>query len=172
MDRRIDIAIAFCFMCLGLFMVWHATGIKMGLSRDPIGPRVFFYACGSVMGAGGAWLVVTRLLRWKASSSRYIDDEGNADEPGHPASARRAFTIMAVCLGYALLLKPLGFLLATPLFVALALLTLNQRNYLGIVTIAVGFTAITYIVFAQVLGVRIPVGPFTDLFRELGWIIL
>ena len=99
MDRRIDIAIAFCFMCFGFFMIWHATGIKLGLSRDPIGPRAFFYACGGVMGLGGAWLVVTRLLRLKASSSRNINDEGTADEPGHPASPGRAFAMMAICLG-------------------------------------------------------------------------
>ena len=49
---------------------------------------------------------------------------------------------------------------------------MNQRNYVGIAALSVLFTAIAYVVFAQVLGVRIPVGPFTNLFRELGWIIL
>lgn len=172
MDRRIDLVIAFCFMCFGLFMIWHATGIKLGLSRDPIGPRAFFYGCGAVMGGGGAWLVVTRFLRWRKATEPLIEEEGTGDEPGHPSSAPRAFAIMALCFAYALILKPLGFLIATPIFIVAALLMMRQRNYLGIAAIALLFTAITYVVFAQILGVRLPVGPFTDLFRELGWIIL
>jgi hypothetical protein len=40
------------------------------------------------------------------------------------------------------------------------------------VALAVSFTAVFYVIFAQVLNVRIPVGPLTQLFRDLGWIYL
>jgi putative tricarboxylic transport membrane protein len=40
--------------------------------------------------------------------------------------------------------------------------------------IAVGlvFTIFFYLVFAKGLRVWLPVGPFTQLFRDLGWIVL
>jgi hypothetical protein len=34
------------------------------------------------------------------------------------------------------------------------------------------WTVATYVIFSQILSVRIPVGPFAPLFRELGLIIL
>jgi hypothetical protein len=49
---------------------------------------------------------------------------------------------------------------------------LKERKWGWIVLFAVGFTVIFYIAFAQILNMSLPVGPFTALFRDLGWIIL
>jgi hypothetical protein len=40
------------------------------------------------------------------------------------------------------------------------------------IAVAAVFTAVFYLTFAQLLSVWLPVGPFTDLFRDLGWITL
>jgi hypothetical protein len=49
---------------------------------------------------------------------------------------------------------------------------LGERRWGWIVVFAVGFTVLFYIAFAQILNMSIPVGPFTTLFRDLGWITL
>ena len=172
MDRRIDLAVALAFAAFGLFVIVQAAGIPAGVMRDPIGPRAAFYVGGGVMLGGGLILAARRLASWRGISDHMVPNEGTPDEPGHPASTRRAFLIVAACLIYALLFQPLGYLLATPPFVFLALFVMGERHWPVTAAIALIFTGTAYVVFAQVLGVRVPVGPFTELFRELGWIVL
>ena len=38
--------------------------------------------------------------------------------------------------------------------------------------LALGFTIVFYLIFATGLGVWLPVGPFTQFFRDMGWILL
>ena len=49
---------------------------------------------------------------------------------------------------------------------------MDQRRWVLDDAIAIGFTVIAYLVFGQALGVRMPHGPLTPLFRDLGWITI
>ena len=95
-----------------------------------------------------------------------------ADEPGHPSSFRRAALLALVSLVYVLTLRPVGYLIGTPLYIMAGLWILEQRNWLFNIVVGLVFTIFFYIVFAKGLGVWLPVGPFTQLFRDLGWIVL
>lgn len=172
MDRRIDIAISTVFAAFGLFVILQATTIKSGLFTDPIGPRAFFYACGTIFILGGLANIAHKLASRRLFPGPMVPAEGVEDEPSHPASAGRAGLIALVSILYMLSFRPLGYLLATPLYLALCLWVLNERNWVLNIAIGVIFTLVFYIIFAQGLGVWLPVGPFTDLFRDLGWIIL
>ena len=172
MDRRIDLAVAAAFTLLGLFIIFQATGIKTGMMRYPIGPRAAFYLTGGVLAAGGLILILRALRSWGRTPVNLIQNEGTPDEAGYPASAQRAFTLMGAALVYGLTFNILGYLIATPIFVAVALVVLGQRRAWPIATIAVLFTLINYVIFAHALGVRIPVGPLTGPFRALGLINL
>lgn len=172
MDRRIDIAVAASFMLLGAFMIWGASEIKQGMMRDPIGPRMAFYVCGGILMLGAAAVILGHLRRWSLWPGHMVRNEGTADESGFPSSAFRVWSLIAFVVFFALAFEPLGFLLATPLFVFGALALLGKQNWPGMALTAVIFTALTYGIFGQVLSVRLPVGPFTQLFRDLGWITL
>ena len=172
MDRRVDIAVAAAFALFGLFMIMHATTIRLGLYKDPIGPRAFFYGCGAIMLIGGAITIWQRIRAWKRYPTHMIPMEGSADDAAYPSSARRAFAVVLATAVYTLLLEPLGFLLATPLYIFIALTILGQRSLVGKLAVAIVFTLSAYIIFAQILGVRIGVGPLTNFFRDMGWIYL
>jgi putative tricarboxylic transport membrane protein len=172
MDRRIDIAVAAAFLLLGLFMIWGASEIKQGMMRDPIGPRAAFYVCGGLLVLGAAFVILGHVRRWLAQPGHLVRNEGTADEDGFASSGTRAWVLIGAVVCFALLFQPLGFLLATPLFVWVALAILGKRNWVRMTAIALIFTALTYGIFGQVLSVRLPVGPFTQLFRDLGWINL
>ena len=58
-----------------------------------------------------------------------VTSEGNEDEPDHPASALSAAILIGSAFVYATLLKPLGFLIATPLFMVVALAIMQERNW-------------------------------------------
>lgn len=172
MDRRIDLAVSIAFMALGIWIIVQAAAIKSGMMRDPVGPRTAFYFTGGVLAIGGIILVARSLRSWSRTGNNLIPSEGVEDETDYPASARRAFMLIGVTLLYGLAFDTLGYLIATPLYIAIALLILGQRNWIGISTIAILFTVIVYIIFAQALGVRVPVGPLTGPFRALGLINL
>jgi len=172
MDRRIDALCAAAFVVLGLFIIFQATAIKSGMIRDPIGPRAAFYVTGGVLALGGLILIFRSLLAWGKTSVHQITNEGVADESGFPASAARAFALIGTCLVYGLTFNLLGYLIATPLFIAVALVILGERRAFSVAMIAILFTVINYLVFAQALGVRVPVGPLTGPFRALGLINL
>jgi putative tricarboxylic transport membrane protein len=172
MDRRIDIAVAAAFAALGVFMIWQASLIRDGMMRDPIGPKAAFYVCGAILALGGLAVIVGHLRRWSQQRHHLVRHEGTADEMEYPASALRAWGLVAVVVAFAALFKPLGFLIATPAFILCALAVMGKRNWGVMVIIAVVFSVVTYVIFAQVLGVRMPVGPLTSLFRSLGWVNL
>ena len=172
MDRRLELAIALMFVAVGIFVIAVARTISMGFYRDPVGPRVFFFGIGILFVIGGGFVALLGLRAWKAQKGHMIPSEGSPDEEGHPASVLRALTVMGISIGYAVLMNPLGYLLSTPLFIVGALAVMGERKWGVIIPVALGFTVVFYIVFAQMLNVHIPVGPFTTLFRDLGWIIL
>lgn len=172
MDRRIDIAVAAAFALLGLFMIWQASLIKDGMMRDPIGPKAAFYVCGGVLLIGGIVVIAGHLRRWSGQAHHMVRNEGTADEPEYPSSALRAWALVGTTAVYAALFQPLGFLIATPLFIVAALAVMGKRNGAAMAVIAIGFSVVTYVIFAQVLGVRMPVGPLTGTFRALGLVNL
>lgn len=172
MDRRIDIAVAAAFAALGAFMIWQAGLIREGMMRDPVGPRAAFYVCGGVLLAGGLWVIAGHLRRWSRQMHHMVRNEGTADEPDFAASALRAWALVGCAVVYAALFKPLGFLIATPVFIVAALAVLGKRNWGVMALIAVIFAVTAYVIFAQILSVRIPVGPLTPFFREMGWVRL
>ncbi|MBS3979428.1 MAG: tripartite tricarboxylate transporter TctB family protein [Rhodobacteraceae bacterium] len=172
MDRRFDIMVALGFVALGLLIIWQATLIRSGMMRDPVGPRAAFYLCGGVLVAGGLLITLRHWLAMRAGRGRLADMEGTGDTEGHPASLKRPLLLIGCCLAYAALFQPLGYLLATPPFVLAALAALDQRRWVPNLAIALGFTLISYAVFAIGLGVRMPHGPLTAPFRALGWISL
>lgn len=172
MNLRIDTGVALAFAAFGLFIIWQATQIRMGVMRDPVGPRAAFYLCGSILTLGGAWLTLRNLARMKRGSTHWLEDEGSGDDPRYQASFLRAAALAGLCMVYALLFLALGYLLATPLFILAALYVLDQQRLRTNLVIAFGFTAVAFVVFSYFLGVRMPFGPLTGLLRELGWITL
>jgi putative tricarboxylic transport membrane protein len=172
MDRRIDIVLAAACALLGTVVILQAAGIRIGIPRDPLGPRTAFYVVGGVMVVGGVWVIARHLLKWSQASGHLVRNEGVGDEAGYPASGLRAWALMGLCAFYAFALGPVGFLIGTPIFLLAGLFLLGKREPVQMITISVVFTALTYLIFAEGLGVRLPVGPLTGLFRELGWITL
>lgn len=71
---------------------------------------------------------------------------------------RRAYITMAILVVYALLLKPLGFLIATTVLELIFIRWFSKKNYLVSFVIAFVITVVVYYVFQNMLNV--PVGSF------------
>lgn len=164
MDKRIDIFIAGTVFLFGCFVFVEAFGIRpTGPVVDTIGPRGFPIVIGTIFAVGGLTVAINRLRAWNAEPGNLVTTDGEPDEPNVPASGPQAWALMAIAVCYALSLQHLGYLIATPLFVGLALRVMKVRSKATLVGTAIIYTAITYLVFATLMGVRLPLGPLLGL---------
>jgi putative tricarboxylic transport membrane protein len=70
----------------------------------------------------------------------------------------RAVISLGISAVYAVLVKPLGFIPTSMLFIAALMLLLGYRKILGIVLVSIGATAGVYLVFSVLLVISLPVG--------------
>ena len=101
----------------------------------------FFSIIGLVHGSlsrkrGGGWKPVVRDVEWKKS-----------------------MTVLLSLLAYALLLRPLGFLLCTLFFISFLLATVKPQRWYVVISGAIGTAIGTYGIFEVWLKAQLPKGP-------------
>ena len=77
---------------------------------------------------------------------------------------QKALAGLAIVVAYALLWEVLGFLIITPIAIFLMTLLLGKREYIKMIIIAVGATAIVFLAFKYLLGIQMPLGFMEELF--------
>ena len=168
MDKRIDLAVDAAIVLLGVFILVKTRDILPGTVADPITSRGMPNIGGILLIFFGIILTATRLLTWSALPSNLVPAEGKEDEEGHPASWIRAWAVILAAWLSVWLLKPLGFLLATPPFLLVFLLIMGVRSWGRLISYPIIYTLLTWYVFSQLLKVILPLGPLTRLGRSLG----
>lgn len=173
MDRKIDFALALFVVAFGVFLIVEAQSIGRSPVPDPIGPRGVPTGLGVALILSGAALALRRATRWR-SEGPIVEPEGSEDDPGvPPGSARRGLGIWIASVGYVIALPFLGFIVATPLLIAamLGLFEFDRPRLFGrvpgLVTYPVAFTAAAYLIFAVILGVRLPLGFVRDIYLRI-----
>lgn len=96
--------------------------------------------------------------------NKKVGTEKSEDSCDNKNASKREITltlkfILAIVL-YSLLLKVLGFVIATVLFLISAMMILGYKNYKNMVILTVIITAIVYFGFTNILNVRFPSGIF------------
>jgi hypothetical protein len=168
MDKRVDLALALGCVLLGAAAAWIATGFRIGNYPDPLTSRGLPYSLGGFLVAGGGVLAARRLNGWRQLPGNLVVSEGTEDETGHPADSRRSFAVMACGFLWAVLLMPAGYLIATPVALSGMMLAMDVRSWRRVILFPAGFTAVTWVIFAQMLNVLLPLGPLAPLARRLG----
>jgi putative tricarboxylic transport membrane protein len=149
-------------LAISLLLLPHALGLPR-LPIVPIGPG--FYPTLVLV-----FLAVScALLAAQDAVARHRPTAQAAEPETTPAGPPRAYGIVAVAFvtvaAYIALLPLLGFRIATVLFVATFQLVLERpttpRQWLALAAIAVGTSAVTYVVFDQYLSVLLPRGAWT-----------
>jgi hypothetical protein len=157
-DSRKDLAFALFVIALGITVVSLAYSWPEPLIRDAVGPRAFPYGLGTLFILGGAFIAVQRVRNMNSAGGFQVPGEGNEDEPGYPASGVRAMTMIGLCALYTFLLNPVGFLVVTPPFTALALMLMGERKPVLVTVTSLSFTIVTYVLIDRVLAGRLPDG--------------
>jgi hypothetical protein len=88
-------------------------------------------------------------------------DNGTAAAPAAPAGERslvRIAVFVTLLIAYIMTIKPLGYFIATPLFLIAILSYLRATGPLSTVLIAAGFTVFVYLLFVLFLNLPVPMG--------------
>ncbi|UPY34997.1 tripartite tricarboxylate transporter TctB family protein [Sediminicoccus sp. KRV36] len=127
-------------LALAGLAIWSAQSLEVPFAADPLGPRAFPTAVALIMAACGALLLLPR---------------GAAFEwPERLAAPPLLVVVMA---GYALLLVPLGFLVATLLLASGVALLFGARPLAALVTGLITSAAL-WGLFDRVLDLPLPKG--------------
>jgi putative tricarboxylic transport membrane protein len=125
---------------LAALAFWSAQSLVVPFAADPLGPSGFPSAVAAILAVCGSMLLVARGLPF-----------------AWPERRAAPFLLILVMVAYALLLEPLGFILATSgLAVGVALL-FGARAWLALVTGAITSVAL-WALFDKLLDLPLPKG--------------
>lgn len=165
MDKRIDLLMALVVLVLGVWYFGEAGKIRVPSLVDPLGVGTYpkFLALGLIL--CGAVLTITRLIQWFRVKGVNAPPEGEEDTPGYHIVLPRVLGIGITAVAYVVALPNLGYIISTPIFMAVALTILGSRGWKPLLGMSLGFAAVLYLVFGVFLGVQLPVGPLISVLR-------
>lgn len=115
--------------------------------EDPLGPKAFPFVLGILMLLCGISLAGSTLLRyWREQGTAFEDDEFSGSHPVAVAA------VAAWLLAYYLVFEPLGFLLATMLFLFGLMVYFNRGRWLTNIAVSILFPIVLELIFTHVLG--------------------
>jgi len=92
-------------------------------------------------------------LAQKAGSINVVKDKG----------VQAALIVIALCVVFVLLLKPLGYILTGAAVSVIIMLLIGKRNLVQIALVSVLVPLVMWLIFYKILTVKIPLGPLTFL---------
>ncbi len=144
--RRADLLIGIGLLAFAVFYFQQSFAITVGFASDKLGPAFFPRLLALALAACALALI--------ARSAR-----GRSDPvPLPPIRTALFLWTVGLTIAYAVALRPLGYLIATPIYLAGIVWLLGHRNPVGLAGTAIGVTAALYLVFAQALKVLVPMG--------------
>jgi len=140
----------------GLFLLYHAFQIKPAAGYVVVGPEVFPIIVSLwLLGVGVALALRTTL----------IPDWDMAYQNTAEGLATHWVTVWAVgglLVVYALTLGPLGYILATAIFVPACARALGSRSLVRDAAVGLAVAIVIYFFFTEVLEIRLPTAGFLD----------
>jgi len=146
--RPADIAVG-CFLALlGLFILYAASMIRVGVERA-LSPRTFPSVIGFLILFCGIGLAV--------KSWRFRGEDPKIHWPDREGLKINLVSLILLAL-YIVLMKPLGFPLSTFLYVTCSIWFLKPAKWVTAIVIGLIFGFISYYVFIHLLKLSFPLG--------------
>ena len=122
---------------------------------DPLGPKAF----PRLLGVG--LIVAAIMLLFEMLRARKAAPAAPAAAPADPKD-RKAFLVVAAVAGwtllYFLMFEPLGYVIATTIYLLVLMCYFNKGKWTANVLTAVLFCTVSYVMFTKLLGVNLARG--------------
>jgi len=129
-------------IAVAAIMLVFGWGLQAPFAYEPVGPRAFPLIAAAIIAFCGVILVIK---------------PGEADPSQNPMPGRAIVALSGSLLGYALLFQPLGFVIATTLFMIPIAVIFGAKWWQGALT-GVVLAVSSYLLFDRVLEVVLPSG--------------
>ena len=141
----------------GAWFLWQATELRQGPGYAAVGPRVFPTVVGCGLLASGLALL---LVRQRRADEVLPADTDPAVREREPAADWPTLVLVVVLLaGYIVLFRPLGFVIASSLFLVGGAWALGSRAPLRDLVAGILLSVVVYAVFTRLLTLELPGGP-------------
>lgn len=171
-DQLIDILVAGVFSVLGVVIAVTAYRTPEPFrSVDILGPNRFPLIVGSAIALLGVFVILKQGYYYVRGTFQdgQFDIPGQVnDEPGVPASGLRVVGVIALLVVHVLLWEVIGFLVASVLFIVIGMRAMSESSWRLVLSTAIGYTVIAFVLFGLLLGVALPLGVEEQLFVRLG----
>ena len=149
-----EIVFLWLLVIFSLFWLWQSMLVLLKDVGVATG-GAFPVACSSIM------LIMSLLSIWEVRHAEKPFEKGLAvlakiKETVFWLLPRRVVLMMLYVLAYALLLKPIGFILSTFLFLSAGMITLHTKKPWKSLIISAAMVAAIYVIFQLVFKVRLP----------------
>lgn len=157
---RRDLAVAAVLVLLGVAVIGLGLQVEPGVQTDPLGPRAFPLALGAAIVLCGLLLGVAATLgdRWTASAAVFVESAADDASEGAVHSPWRLVGAIVATAAYLVAFERLGYLLATPGYVAAVLLLHSGVRARAFLTAPVLVTLTLYAAFRFGLLIPVPDG--------------
>ena len=155
-----ETVISLVIIAVSAWYFWQAGMLSKG-SVDPLGSSVYPQLIAGAMIIFAVLHIIVTYFRRK----RLIDDDELAPSQ-RLTGGLRAGGVAALTAAYLLLMGPLGYIIATLLYLLGILVLLGIRTVRGLSVASVGITVVLFLVFAQMLDVLLPSGFIGQLMEQ------
>ncbi|WP_322488524.1 tripartite tricarboxylate transporter TctB family protein [Chloroflexus sp.] len=143
---------AVAVMGLGGVILAQTPQIGESVGFTVVGPRVF----PTIIGLGCLLFGALFLIRVTITPDHDLIGEVTAEEAS--TDWPTTLVLLAILVGYAAVLWPLGYVMATALFFPLSSHVLGSTHWRRDVLVGLAIGLIVYLTFTRLLGVRLPAG--------------
>jgi putative tricarboxylic transport membrane protein len=154
-------SVLFAGVMLAVGLVYGIMALNMPRGRLAYpGPGLFPVIIGIFLVATALGCLIQEILSRKKRGERPaaspLPDRGSSAAP--PRNVQKTFQLMALMIIYALLLKPLGFLICICVFLIVAIRIFGYRRWVPALAMAVAIAGVSYVSFVLWLKVPLPMG--------------
>lgn len=149
-----DRIIFVCTLLLAGVYFWATAQIPSLELGDPLGPKAFPRMLGIGLLIAAAMLLAEMVRDWRREKSTATPGAAWTWEPHQWV----VVSVAAWTAGYVLVFEPLGYMLATAIYLLALMAYFNPGRWLMNVLTAVLFAVLSYFAFTQLLGVSLARG--------------
>ncbi len=158
--RYAETLVAVGVEAMGIVILLETRDIRVPRAFSSVGPRVVPYIIGWGLVIIGAWYAIDVVRGRPAAPSADSEDA----DPTLPADWAVLGGLALALAVYAVLMEPAGFVLASALLFTMATFAMGSRLIVRDAGIGLAVSVITFLVFSEWLGIRLPPGLLEPVF--------